>query len=172
MAFVVEDGTGLSNATSYVTVQEYRDYYTDRGIDKSGETDAQIQGYLVQATDFIDLEYKFCGDKLVDTQALDFPREIDDVDVGVPIQVKYSTIIMGNNVSALPASGSLYIDADRNVERLKEKVGPIETDTTYVTGSDKKGTTPQEWYPEVTKYLDEYVCNDGLGANQRRVTSG
>jgi hypothetical protein len=172
MAFIVEDGTGLSNANSYVAVQEYRDYYTDRGIDKASETDDQIQGYLVQGTEFIDLTYCFCGEKLVGTQALQFPRLIDDVDVGVPTQVKYATIIMGNNVSSLSTGGSLYIDSNQNISRNKEKVGPIETDVTYTTGGDRKNTTVQSWYPEVTRYLDTYTCDDGLGANQRRVLSG
>lgn len=172
MAFVVEDGTGLADATSYVTVQEYRDYYTDRGIDKTSETDAQIQGYLVQGSEFINLTYSFCGDVLVATQALQFPRLIDDVDTELPQQVKYATIIMGNNVSSLPASGSLYQDPNQNIERNKQKVGPIETDITYVIGGDRKNTTVQSWYPEVGRYLSTYICTDGLGVNQRRVISG
>ena len=172
MAFIVEDGSGLADANSYVTVLEYREYYTDRGIDKTSETDDQVQGYLVQGTEFIDLTYSFCGDKLVETQSLQFPRLIDDVDVGVPVQIKYATILMGGEVAGLSANGSLYKDPNANVERNKQKVGPIETDITYATGGDKKNTTIQSWYPRVTKYVDYYVCSDGLGLNQRRVTSG
>lgn len=170
MAFVVEDGTGLANATSYVSVQEYRDYFTDRGIDKSSEADADIQGYLVRATEYIDLNFSFCGDPLTTTQALEFPRLIDDVDVGVPTKVKYATINMGNNVSS--STGSIYKDPNENIERLKEKVGPIETDTTYISDGNRKSFTPENEYPEVAKYLEPYVCNDGLGDNQRRVISG
>jgi hypothetical protein len=172
MAFVVEDGTGLANANSYVTVLEYIDYYADRGIDKTSETDDQIQGYLVQGTAFIDLTYTFCGDKLTTTQSLKFPRLIDDVDTLVPTQVKYATIIMGDSVSTLPSGGSLYKDPNQNISRNKEKVGPIETDVTYTTGGDRTNTSIESWYPEVTQYLDAYICSGGLSANQRRVISG
>lgn len=170
MAFVVEDGTGLADANSYTTVQEYRDYYTDRGIDKSSETDAQIEGYLVRGTEYIDLNFDFCGETLTAIQALKFPRLIDDVDVGVPIKVKYATINMGNNISS--STGNIYKDSNENIERLKEKVGPIETDTTYISDGNRKSFTPENEYPEVALYLDSYICTDGLGDNQRRVISG
>jgi len=177
MAFVVEDGTGLPNSNSYVTVLEYRDYYTDRGIDKISETDAQIQGYLVQSTEFIDLVYEFCGTKLLTTQALDFPRLIEDEDgveqdSGIPQKLKYATIIMGNNYSGLSVGGSVYVDPNKNIKSLKEKVGPIETNTAYVTDGYKQSTSVTARYPEVTRYLEDYVCDDGLSNNQMRVTSG
>lgn len=170
MAFVVEDGTGLANSNSYVTVQEYRDYYTDRGIDKSSETDVQIEGYLVQSTEFIDLMYTFCGEKLVSTQALEFPRVIDEVDVGVPTRVKYATIIMGDTVST--TTGSIYTDPNQNIKQNKEKVGPIETDITYFTGSQNQSQQLENRYPEVYKYLEPYMCTSGLSSSQRRVISG
>lgn len=172
MAFIVEDGTGLSTATSYVSVQEYRDYYIDRGIDKTSETDAQIQGFLVQGTEFIDLTYSFSGELLTTTQTLQFPRLIEEVDTLVPTQIKYATIIMGNNVSGLASGGSLYIDSQANVVRNKQKVDIIETDVTYAEGTDKRNTTIESWYPEVYKYLKAYIDSSGLSANQRRVISG
>lgn len=169
MAFVVEDGTGLPNSNSYVTVLEYRDYYADRGIDKSSETDAEIEGYLVRATEFIDLTYKFKGEILVSTQALEFPRLIDEVDTLVPQRVKYATINMGNY---LVSENDPYIDPNKNIQSKKEKVGPIETDISYVTGGDAKPSNPAVNYPSVTAYLKPYLDTTSLGLNQRRCISG
>jgi hypothetical protein len=79
---------------------------------------------------------------------------------------------MGDSVSTLPSGGSLYKDPNQNISRNKEKVGPIETDVTYTTGGDRTNTSIESWYPEVTQYLDAYICSGGLSANQRRVISG
>jgi len=57
MAFVVEDGSGVKNANSYATVQEFRDYHTERGRDVSGLTDDNIQYALILATDYIDFRW-------------------------------------------------------------------------------------------------------------------
>lgn len=76
MAFVVEDGTGLSTATSYVTVEEADEYFTDRGNETwLAYTDANKEIYLIKATDFIDANYTFVGTRGSATQALEWPRE-------------------------------------------------------------------------------------------------
>lgn len=169
MAFVVEDGTGLVNSNSYVAVQEYRDYYADRGIDKSSETDAQIEGYLVRSTEFVDLTYKFLEDTLTTTQALEFPRLIDEVDTELPSRVVYATIIMGNH---LATTVDPYDDPIKNIKSKKEKVGPIETDISYVTGGNAKPSNPAVNYPSVTAYLKPYLDTTGLSYNQLRAISG
>jgi len=169
MAFVVEDGTGLVDSNSYVAVQEYRDYYTDRGIDKSSETDAQIEGYLVRSTEFVDLVFEFSEDTLTTTQALEFPRLIDEVDTLLPTRVVYATIIMGNNLATV---SDPYTDANKNIQSKKEKVGPIETDISYATGGDAKPSNPAVNYPSVIAYLKPYLDSTGLGYSQLRVTSG
>jgi len=75
MSFVVEDGTGKSDATSYVSVTVFRNYWTDRGTTFT-EIDATIQGWLVLATEYIDLYYEFWGEVTdEDTQALQWPRD-------------------------------------------------------------------------------------------------
>ena len=53
--FIVEDGTALENANSYVTVQEFRDYWGDRGTDYTAKADEEIESSLVLATQYIDM---------------------------------------------------------------------------------------------------------------------
>jgi len=82
--FIVEDNTGLANATSYLSVADFKQYWENRGILLS-ELDATYQAWLNEATYFIDNNFNFCGKKLTEDQALKFPNTIYDE---VPKQVK------------------------------------------------------------------------------------
>lgn len=57
MAFKVENGSGVVKANAYGTVQGFRDYHVDRGVDVSGLSDSHIQSLLVKATDYIDTRW-------------------------------------------------------------------------------------------------------------------
>jgi hypothetical protein len=72
MALIIEDGTGVLDANSYVTLVETQDYFTERGIDPASITEAD----LINATTFIDLTYGtgFRGSMVDTTQSLLFPR--------------------------------------------------------------------------------------------------
>lgn len=65
MTFVVENGTGVRGANSYVTVQEFRDYHELRGRSTAGLTQAQAQAALVLATDYVDFRWgpQFLGSR-------------------------------------------------------------------------------------------------------------
>lgn len=78
MAFIVEDGTGLANATSYTTTSFVDDYFTDRGetrwTEEACQADKEVA--LILATDYLDLKYQYLGiSKIPETQALKWPRE-------------------------------------------------------------------------------------------------
>lgn len=72
---VVENGTGLSDADSYVDVDFADNYYSARGETFWADlTDEKKEVYLIVATDFIDKEFDFYGKALNEEQALSFPR--------------------------------------------------------------------------------------------------
>ena len=48
--FVVEDGTGKSTATAYITVAEFKQYWENRGRTFT-QNDATIQSWINQATE-------------------------------------------------------------------------------------------------------------------------
>lgn len=74
--FVVEDGTGKINSNSYMTVADFQQYWTNRGVDYTTTADATIQAWLINATEFIDNYYRFSGEPSdYDTQALQWPRQ-------------------------------------------------------------------------------------------------
>ena len=167
MAFVVEDGTGKSDANSYSTVADFRAYCADRAIDVTADTDEAIQGNLVDGTDYVDLSYTFIGEATTDTQNLQFPRTKDEEDYGVPAKVIAATIEMALNAR----SGiDLFSDTDKNVTSKREKVGVIETELDY---SDSKSTSSNtSRFSKVGKYLKDWIDYYADNAGQLRVISG
>lgn len=69
MAIVVEDGTGLSTANSYISEAELTTYATNRGVTISG-TNSEL---IYKAMDYLE-SFKFIGVKYSKAQALQFPR--------------------------------------------------------------------------------------------------
>lgn len=72
---VVEDGSGLPNANSYVSLANTDIYFTERnnqvwlaaeGVDKDSA--------LIRATDYVDIMYEFAGVRASAEQALEWPR--------------------------------------------------------------------------------------------------
>lgn len=124
-AFLVEDGSGLSSATSYVSVADADDYFA---IDANNEAwdalpEEQKEFFLAWATRYIDQKVNWKGSKATSVQGLRWPRVYvkdrdgvyieDDV---IPTQVKQITYevarwLMDND----PAAGS-------DVENLKKVV--------------------------------------------------
>jgi hypothetical protein len=80
LQFVVEDGTGLSNATSYVAEADADQYFDNRPNHASisywsAASSAEKQGALVEATAYLDSHYIWAsGVKTAKANALDWPR--------------------------------------------------------------------------------------------------
>lgn len=137
MSLIVEDGTGKSNADSYVTLAECDAYHVRFG--NSGwkittgavSNEAERENAIKKATAFIDARYgnRFKGVRKTAEQALLFPRYgISDNDgyvlENVPLAVKRATceaalrILVG--IDLMP-------DLDRGGKIISETVGPIST---------------------------------------------
>lgn len=72
--FVVEDGTGKTDATSYVSIQEFKDYWDNRLISYSSYSDDIIGNWLNLATQYADSICKWGGQIYDSDQALAIPR--------------------------------------------------------------------------------------------------
>ncbi len=111
ITLVIEDGTGLANANTYVSVEETRNYALNRGVILSANDDD---------ADYLNsLECEFKSLRLNDSQALAFPR----IGLGVPDAVRKAqmqgVIEQANGFDLLPTiSASNYV--------TKEKVGDLE----------------------------------------------
>jgi hypothetical protein len=189
MAFVAEDGTGLSNATSYVTVDEFKDHHTDRGRFTTGDyTDTEIQNACVNATEYVDKRWgrRFRGYRSTRAQALEWPRldAIDDDDYTLPERPKqllkatseYALVILKleRDLAPPPVPGFNFLDTETNEEttgkagpatRVKEVVGPIEEETEYAESSRKVVTSTGNIiqhipeYPEADLWMEELITS-------------
>jgi hypothetical protein len=144
MALVTEDGSGKSDAESYLSVADADSYHTTHGdpSDWSGATTAEKEAALRLATQYLDATYdgRWSGVKFSADQALSWPRDSVEVDGYVlsasdlPQQLLDATA-----EAALKQAGgdTLFPDmADEGtVKSTTVKVGPITDSKTYSGGS-------------------------------------
>lgn len=167
MALIVEDGSGVANANSYVTVDEYRDYAEPRGVVlPASDTDAETQ--LILAMDYLEIQ-PWSGMQTYDPQSLAWPREqiyisynliADDV---IPNKIKFAQMQLAIQVNA--GIDLMPTVAGGTSSVVREKVGPLETE--YAT-SLTVGTQP--YFASIRALLGPYLT--GLGFGQFRATRG
>ncbi|PRC92671.1 DnaT-like ssDNA-binding protein [Solimicrobium silvestre] len=168
MTIIVEDGTGVTGAESYVTVAFCTAYHAARNNTAWAAiaNDTLREGYLRLATDYMVQAYrgKWKGLRAGITQALDWPRRsvvLDDLALyyAVPYTIVPTEVMNACCILALKASaGDLAPDLDRAT--ASEIVGPITT--TYFAGS------PQHTrYRSVDLLLKPYI--DGTDTNGQLV---
>jgi hypothetical protein len=82
MTLVVEDGTGLANANTYASVEEFTTFMTDRGETTIAEADEdQKEVALIKSADYMMQKYRMLwkGSRAQTDQRLDWPRRGVDV---------------------------------------------------------------------------------------------
>ena len=145
--FVVENGTGKTDATSYLTVAEFKQYWENRGSAFT-DSDAQIQAYLNSATEFLDITFRFKGLKVKDEQALEFPRygvmrrngRLIDSDI-VPTDIKSACAYLAGMKSEIELNV-----VENNIR--SESYGPVSK--AYSGGQSIS-------FPYISKLLSDYV---------------
>lgn len=77
MDFIIEDGTGLSTATSYVSIAYVDDYIEFQNVDSEwfDMDDDEKEYRIIQATDYVDNLLIWTSSIVSLDQALNFPRE-------------------------------------------------------------------------------------------------
>lgn len=138
MALIVEDGSLVSNANSYVSASDFIDWADARGFTYNSYP--QIEQNILRAMDFIE-SLDFIGEKHEETQSLQWPRDyvfIDGYSVEsdeIPKEVKI----------AVYEAVKLEIDGDSKMtpterETLSEQIGDISV--TYASSAGMKRQTP------------------------------
>jgi len=160
MAIVVEDGTGKSDAVSYVTVAYADAYHLARGNTSWTGADEVKEAALIRATDYLDGKYstRWPGTRESTTQALDWPRvnayDVDNYILSdVPEGVKKS--ICEAALVELVDAGALSEEQDRGGQVAREVVGPIETE--YFAGAPASTV-----YPAIARCLSRILGPTGL----------
>lgn len=163
MAFTVEDGTGLANSNAYITVAEYEAYWTDRGVDETGVTEALLQAAIVKATMYVDTAFKFRGKRSTSTQALEFPRaylydELGNLIEGVPAKLKNAIAEYAKRARTVDLWNVPEVDTVGLLTSKREKVGPIETEFQYQAGSVQSFKP----YPQADAWLRDLIQQRGV----------
>jgi hypothetical protein len=139
VALIVEDGTGLSTAESYISVANASAYHAARGNTAWAAlaSDTVREQCLRKATDYMVQQFRarWQGYRLNDTQALDWPRTGVVVDTyAVDDDIVPTAVANACAEFALKAS-SAELNPDLSQAIRREKIGPIETE--YDTNSSQ-----------------------------------
>ena len=134
MSLIVEDGTGLSAAESYVSVVDAGTCCTAHGLSAWTGTDAVKEVALRNATQYIDTTYNFRSAKSYQYQALEFPRQLWDWDDD-PLMTRLRSATVELAVNAL--TENLFADVEASVT-TRVTVGPITKVTQPVSTAGQK----------------------------------
>jgi hypothetical protein len=162
--FTLEDGTGVTDATSYVSEAFSDDYL---GSDWAADS-ASKQEALILASEYVDLRWgnRFKSEPLLTTQGLEFPRKYlydrygEQVE-GIPDDLKKAVC----HYAARSVAGTLYpspsTTTSNQIKSESTRVGPIATSTTYL---NNKSDSSWLSVPLADKFLRQYIYGGGLGA--------
>jgi hypothetical protein len=123
MTIIVEDGSIVANADSYVSVADYTAWADARGIDYDSSV---LENQILRAMDYIET-LRFIGQKSTKAQSLQFPRVgvvVDGFELDyneIPQQLKKAVY---ESIKAESDGNSQLADVERTT--LREKVGEIE----------------------------------------------
>lgn len=164
MAFVVEDGSGLSTATSWISVADADTYATEVGLTAWTGSNSVKQTALIKAQRYITQLYRgsWKGVRSNETQALDWPRYgVYDVDgfliasTTIPQALKEAQVELA--VRALTADlVSDVAAADVAIGSESKSIAGISKSVTYIGG---KAT--QASYPVVDMLLAPLIYSSG-----------
>lgn len=130
MAFVVEDGSGKSDANAYCSEAFADTYHTDRGNDAWTGGSPEKQQALVRATDYLEANFPWTtGYKASQDQALGWPRSSANDKDGYPFGSDEVPVVVQQATAELAAkalTAELRPDETRSTKR--EQVGPLEVE--------------------------------------------
>ena len=166
MAFTVQNDLGTeAGANSYCTVAEFKTYHADRGNDISGLTDPQIEVLLVNATQYLDGRFNYCGCKLEGRdQTTLFPRaDLYDSEgylvEGVPAEIKTACNEYAFHSQEV-ALNSTTSASDSSIKREMSKVDVIEKEIEYSGSKGTFTTNPSYTFADTTLENSGFVCDN------------
>jgi hypothetical protein len=165
MALIIEDGSGLPDAQSYVSVDEADAYLTARGkFDAWDEFDADEKGaFLVRAADYLGQAYRlgWAGNRRTAHQSLDWPRyAVPQIDAPTFIyDVFYDPAVIPREVKNAQIEAAFRflsgeLAPDQSAPVIERTIGPITTK--YAEGARQSPT-----FPVIDRMLAPFLTNRG-----------
>lgn len=159
---IIEDGSIVANANSYVDLADARAYAVTVGETLPAD-DGELEALLIKAKNYLEaLRDKYKGNKVSSTQSLQWPRYPVKID-GFEIAADYIPAELISAQSQLAIDQNNGIDIQPNKEGafiIKEKVGPLETEY-----SQSVGTGTQPTLTTVDALLNPLLKSGGLGSS-------
>ena len=176
MTVVVETGAALPESNSYVDDNFLQDYFDEiRKAKWSNLTSDEKDATLVSATQFIDLSYKWIGERASVEQGLNWPRreacypESDVLIDGVPKAVQKAVAEAVYILLRQDADISLFsVNGEAQVK--KEKLGVIEQEYFEKTTDSEEGTQYEILNRLLAGFYAEAPVNKVSGVSQAKVT--
>lgn len=171
MAIIVEDGTKVAGANSFILVADCKTYLDLRGETEWGLLVATItEPALIKATDFLEQRYrlKWKGEKKTKTQVLSWPRkDVTDEDgfqltsTTIPQELIDAQCLLA--LRAVDAEGELVnlttdVTQDNLVKKSKDVLDVLETEREYFQ------QISQTFYQEVDDLLLPWLDSVGIRA--------
>lgn len=161
---IVEDGSIVANANSYVDLDYVKAFADDRGVTLPNN-DTTLEQMIIKAMDYLEHVVGFSGYIVDDTQRLNWPRQ--NVYVGnllqatdsVPTDIKNAVAQL---VCEQVAGNKLYpqpITSANEGRIIKKKVGPLEKTFSTSGGVPVGGRI---LFPAVEAFLRSYIVNGQL----------
>lgn len=176
MALIVENGTGLVNAQSYISVSYADSYHRTRGNAAWAALDSSTKTALViKATEWLDAEYYFAGEPSYPTvpQALQWPRSfIYDENLSLlpgdelPVALQRATAELALAMSGNSDGGAAPALVEGNVFRRRERVGVVESETEGNTDASVR------FYPRVYNLLAPFIIGKRAGGGSGMLLRG
>lgn len=119
MALIVENGAGLPDAQSYISVTEADEYHAAMGHTGWSGDEIAKEAALRRAAQYLGGRYQFSGSRVSATQALEWPRQL----LGVPKALKDAQA----ELALRALKGELFVDSDGRM-LVSKTIGPIRKD--------------------------------------------
>ena len=153
MSLIVEDGTGLAAADSYVSIADALEYHAAMGNTAwAAATEAAQEIALRRAAQYLDTEYRYRGTRYNTAQALEWPRVNYEFDYRPEVWPVAAVEQAACEAALRALTNTLRSDVSTD-QVIEETVGPI-----TVKYASKSGQTR---YPVVSSLLRRYVIGGG-----------
>lgn len=148
MALIVEDGSRVPGANTYVSLQGFKDWADARGIHY--DSDSHVTQYIFRAMDYIET-LSFIGFRETETQSLQWPR-VNVVIDGFSLDASTIPVELKN---AVYETVKAIIDGDNKQDPIDRQVISETVDSISITYKDNAGM--QRSTPAITSALRKLV---------------
>lgn len=171
-SFIVEDGTGVVNATSYVDIAFADDYL---GSDWAPTLNDKEQA-LINASEYLDARWgsSFKGHPTTSIQTLELPRTNftdrynQNITGFVPAPIKKAVCLYAKSVLA----GELYPDSTKLNAPIKSEsvtIGPITETISYADAKTNQLNDVWKVFPLADKLVGQFLSTEATAPKRARV---